>query len=297
LGGSSSKVIQVAVNKALKKGVIVIAAAGNTGKKGVSSPASIQGVLAISATGPSEELAPYSSWGKEIFISAPGGDKSKPNGGILQETISGNKTDFLEFQGTSMATPHVSGAVAVLLGAGAQPSEIANILKDSAKELGKKGRDEQFGHGRLDLKKALELLPGTSISVPFSATASFAIALIAGFRFRVLFTIAGTLLMSGAFFFPWLGIESSPALRSPLSIGIDIPWFSGIWTSVIPALGIAILTLGYDSIRWLGALCAISWTIFLIQQTGYWSIFNGLLCAGIALLIAGIHRNELNKNR
>ena len=58
LGGTSSRVINVAIDKALKRNVIVIAAAGNTGKKGVLSPAKRSGVIAVSATDRNDDLAP-----------------------------------------------------------------------------------------------------------------------------------------------------------------------------------------------------------------------------------------------
>ena len=117
LGGSLSKVVQIAVSKAIDAGVVVVAAAGNTGKRGVSSPASIEGVIAVSAIGPDSKLAPYSSYGPEIAIAAPGGNKMSPSGGILQETIVGSKFTFKELQGTSMACPHVSASIALILSA------------------------------------------------------------------------------------------------------------------------------------------------------------------------------------
>src|SRR5690606_26728751 len=89
LGGAYSGVIHNAIKKAQKKGVIVVAAAGNSGKKGVSYPGALEETIGVSATGPDGTLAFYSSYGKGVDIAAPGGDKRVAGGGVLQDTIDG----------------------------------------------------------------------------------------------------------------------------------------------------------------------------------------------------------------
>ena len=296
LGGSHSKIIEIAVHKAMRKGVIIVAAAGNSGKEGVSSPASITGVLAVSATNEADELAPYSTFGKEVFISAPGGDKRTLNGGIIQETISGENSDFLEFQGTSMATPHVSGAIAVLLGSGTAAQDIPSVLKESAFDLGSPGHDKKFGYGRLNLTAALSTtIPVETISISVASVASFLVAFGAAFRFRILFTLCATIIMSGPFFLPWMGISIPMPLHNPMSIGKNIPLISAIWNTIFPVLGLSILTLGSHSLRWTGAMGGICWTVYLLNQTGGWNILHGILCALLTTLIAAIHRHESTK--
>ena len=107
LGGSYSPVIHNAIKKARNKGVIVVAAAGNSGRKGVGWPGALEETIGVSALGPDGSLAPYSSWGKGVDIAAPGGDTRKVDGGILQDTVGpgGKGHRYAAFQGTSMATP------------------------------------------------------------------------------------------------------------------------------------------------------------------------------------------------
>ena len=159
LGGSRSKVIEVAVDKAVAKGVLVVAAAGNSGREGVGWPAAHPAVLGVSATGPTDDLAFYSSWGKGVVLSAPGGDMRQPGGGILQDTVTSGDHAFKELQGTSMASPHVAGAAAVLMGAGATSgADARSLLEATAVDLGEPGPDARFGIGRIDLGAAVHAL-------------------------------------------------------------------------------------------------------------------------------------------
>jgi serine protease len=253
LGGSPSKVIEVAVQKALKSGVLVVAAAGNTGKEGVSSPASIQGVVAVSATGPKDELAPYSTFGQEISLSAPGGDKSQTGGGIIQETIRNSDSAFLDFQGTSMAAPHVSGAAAVLMGAGAGTAEnVRELLFESAEDLGAKGWDKKYGHGRLDVSAALQSL--NQYEHGTRAFFSVFLALVIGSAARqkfgkiALMAMAGFTAAGGFFFWPALGSASRPLL----SLFSNFFWQSALIWSLL-----SIALLPFKNLRWIGVGCCI----------------------------------------
>ncbi|MAA78505.1 MAG: hypothetical protein CL916_04535 [Deltaproteobacteria bacterium] len=296
LGGTSSRVINVAIDKALKRNVIIIAAAGNTGKKGVSSPAKRKGVIAVSATDRNDDLAPYSTWGTEIFISAPGGNKKQKDGGIIQETISGDKNEFLEFQGTSMATPHVSGAVAILLGSGIQPQEIPSVLQKSAHDLGTQGHDPKFGYGRLDLAAALSIAVLPSISLFISLPSSILVASFAGFRFYGIFAFLATTCISGAFYLPWFGFSTSTMFEYPLHWGANIIGYPSLWNSILPPLIVSFFTLGYNNLRWIGALAGLSWSLYLFHLPGGWSIIQGILSTLLTILIVMIHRFEKQKN-
>jgi len=214
LGGPPSAVIANAVEKAQARGILVVAAAGNTGRKGVGSPASLPGVVAVSATGPTDARAPYSSWGPEVVLSAPGGDKTKKGGGILQDTVSRGSKDghaFQEFQGTSMATPHVAGAAAVIWSAtGGGAEHVKSVLTDASVDLGDPGRDPVFGHGRLDLDRAVKQVALHERGLAFGLMAFLGWVLAARFGprragFKLATALTAGLTAGGVFFLPLLG--------------------------------------------------------------------------------------------
>jgi serine protease len=163
-GGGRSQVMENAVQYARKKGVVVVCAAGNGGRGIVEFPAAYPGSVAVGAVGPTGERAPYSSWGKELDIAAPGGDKSRgEEAGVLQNTIDPQdvgRAVYASYQGTSMATPHVAGVAALLFAAGAKdPDMVEKALFMSAKPpAGAHGWTEQYGYGILDAKGALDAL-------------------------------------------------------------------------------------------------------------------------------------------
>jgi serine protease len=164
-GGSYSEALAKAVKYAHDKGVVVVCAAGNTGRGTVQYPAAYPGALAVSALGPDGKKAWYSSFGKEIFIGGPGGDtrvdlnRDGIADGVLQDTIApGDPTrhGFFPFQGTSMASPHVAGAAALLVARGVtNPDKVAEILAKTAQPRAEK---DQYGAGVLDVAGAVQAL-------------------------------------------------------------------------------------------------------------------------------------------
>jgi serine protease len=163
-GGGRSAVMEHAVEYARAHGAVVVCAAGNGGRGVVEFPAAYPGSVAVAAVGPTGERAPYSSWGKELDVAAPGGDKSRGEGsGIVQNTIDPtdvSKSVYASYQGTSMATPHVAAVAALLWAAGAKnPDQVEQALFASAHPpKGATGWTEQFGHGVIDAQAALKAL-------------------------------------------------------------------------------------------------------------------------------------------
>ncbi|HZI11694.1 MAG TPA: S8 family peptidase [Myxococcus sp.] len=164
-GGGYSQVMASAVEYARKKGVTVVAAAGNGGRARVEFPAAYPGAVAVSAVGPEGTLAPYSSYGKELDIAAPGGDKSRgETRGVLQNTIDPrdpSRSIYAYYQGTSMATPHVAAVAAMLYAAGAKgPDEVEKALYSGAKKVADQAWSEQYGHGLLNAEASLAAVRG-----------------------------------------------------------------------------------------------------------------------------------------
>lgn len=162
LGGPfPDPVTRLACQYAVKKGVLVVCAAGNSSGGPVGYPAGYPECLAVSAVGPTGELAPYSSVGRQVGIAAPGGDKSSSaTGGILQNTVLYNENgdredDYFSFQGTSMASPHVAAAAALVMSRGiSDPAEVRQILEKSATA---KRPAKKYGAGLLNAAKAVDV--------------------------------------------------------------------------------------------------------------------------------------------
>lgn len=163
-GGGESQLMKEAIEYAHRKGVVIIAAAGNENANGASYPARYPYVIGVSAIGPDGERAPYSNFGAGVDISAPGGSEA---GKILQETIDEKGEGvFLGFQGTSMASPHVAGVAALIKAAGIkEPDEVLKVLKQSARVIQDDGLN-YYGAGQLNAEAAVKLAFSGQISFP-----------------------------------------------------------------------------------------------------------------------------------
>lgn len=157
LGGpGESQIMEEAIDYAHRKGVFIVAAAGNSNQNSASYPARYPHVIGVSAVDSAGVKAPYSNFGAGVDIAAPGGSE---NGKILQETIDPEtgKAIFEGYQGTSMASPHVAGVAALIKASGAkEPDEILNILKQSARVV-QEDPLNHFGAGHLDASAAVKL--------------------------------------------------------------------------------------------------------------------------------------------
>ncbi len=155
LGASApSAVVEAACDTAWNRGKLLIAASGNDGSPGISYPAAYPSVVAVGSIGTDGTnfyLAPYSNYGPEQELTAPGGDAS--TGYCILSTLPGDSYgDFgtgCTWVGTSMATPHVSGVAALVFSH--RPSlrndQVREILISTAIDLGSSGRDQYYGYG------------------------------------------------------------------------------------------------------------------------------------------------------
>jgi subtilisin len=140
--------LEAMCNAAFNKGLLLIAAAGNSGPapNSVIFPAKYQSVVAVSAISSSNATPDFSSRGPEVELCAPGVD--------VLSTIPGG--GFGKKSGTSMACPHVSGSAALAWGGHryADNITIRRLLAWTADNLGVPGRDNFFGFGRVDADQA-----------------------------------------------------------------------------------------------------------------------------------------------
>jgi len=136
-----------AIRYAVDRGVVVVVAAGNQGASGVSIPGCISYSTTVAAVDSKDKVASWSSKGKAVDIASPGVNLYSAWLGSGYATASG----------TSMATPVVSGTVALIKAA--HPSytvaQVQNALFKTAKDLGARGQDSSYGWGRLDAAKAV----------------------------------------------------------------------------------------------------------------------------------------------
>ena len=144
LGGTHSQYIDYAVSYAIKKGVSVVAAAGNNyGRIADLCPAHIKEVITVGAVDSNMQKAAFSNIGSQLDVVCPGVDivSCIPGGG------------YKSLSGTSMAAPHASAGVALLrmINPSLTPLEIENIICSHARDLGESGRDSYYGAGLLDL--------------------------------------------------------------------------------------------------------------------------------------------------
>jgi serine protease len=152
LGSSDySEAIAAAVQQALAKGVIVVAATGNSGGA-VAYPAALEGVISVtSLAGPSIAYQPwYANRGSGTWVTAYGGDSTQDQNkdgqkdGILSTDLAGEHSLRM---GTSMASPQVAGLAALALASGTPTSLVRETLANTANDLGAKGYDFNFGFG------------------------------------------------------------------------------------------------------------------------------------------------------
>ncbi|MHA7155020.1 S8 family serine peptidase [Arthrobacter sp. TMN-50] len=121
--GACGPSFQAAINYAVSRNVVVVAAAGNARSLvQFTSPANCDNVIVVGATGREGNQANYSNYGPEVDVSAPGGDASTGLASAILSTVNNGvyapaAEGYGYKQGTSMATPHVAGAAALMLAA------------------------------------------------------------------------------------------------------------------------------------------------------------------------------------
>jgi serine protease len=180
--------VLAALRYAARRGVVVVAAAGNFERAAVSYPARAKTVISVGATTENGCRARYSNVGRGLDIVAPGGGPDDPKDATCVKEIREGRDIYQTtfpwagvqsaprtsssfrrfglpsgFIGTSMAAPHVSAAAALviasgLLGPDPAPSVVQERLQATAIDAGVPGYDEVYGYGRLDAAAATDPL-------------------------------------------------------------------------------------------------------------------------------------------
>jgi serine protease len=178
----SAPVVEDAIKYAVGKGAFVAIAAGNSFEDGnpmqvlAEIASRVDGAVSVAAVDPQKKHAYYSSSGAFVELAAPGGSARGfgPSGAIWQQTFDPSYSDtflqsparfsaprfdvfaYVPYQGTSQATPHVSGVAAMLMQQGiVDPAVIEKVLETFATDLGDPGRDALYGFGLIEARSAL----------------------------------------------------------------------------------------------------------------------------------------------
>lgn len=179
--GGPATAITDAIRYAVSRGAFVAVSGGNTALEGnqpgriAEAAPSIDGMMAVAAVGRGLQRASYSTTNSYIEIAAPGGDfRFDATAGILQQTLDldllhtwefgpqriepprADAFAYYYFQGTSMATPHVSALAAMLMQQGiTSPAAIEAAIKQFARDLGRAGVDNEYGYGLIQPRTTL----------------------------------------------------------------------------------------------------------------------------------------------
>jgi subtilisin family serine protease len=173
LGSSVDSITGTSLGDALEyawgKGTVPVVAAGNDYV--LPSAYSSQHAIVVAATNRDDAKSVYSQGTNNLVgpamwgVAAPGGEGGdtkqscgtggKPFGVLSTYFVPAKSSQYACLAGTSMAAPHVSGAMAVLLSQGLTPKQAVDRLLATADDLGAKGKDSTFGSGRINLARAV----------------------------------------------------------------------------------------------------------------------------------------------
>lgn len=148
----TSTAVNDAINTGYSAGMLFIKSAGNTNGGGVTYPGTLANVIAVTAVDSNNSRPSFTAISSKIELAAPGV-------AVLTTSLGGG-TGY--YQGTSFAAPHVTGAAALLKARYPSWSNttIRNRLNSTATDLGASGHDNTYGHGLLNIYKAITMQVG-----------------------------------------------------------------------------------------------------------------------------------------
>jgi serine protease len=321
LGGPlPSSVLGKAVAYAHEKGVTVVCAAGNEKRSRVGYPAGHDGAVAVAAVDGTGQRSWYSNWGKDLDVSAPGGDtREDKNGdgfpdGVLQNTIllqNPLQSEYMWLQGTSMASPHAAGVAALIVSRGiTNPDEVERILKRTAKHPNNVEWDKEYGAGVIDALAAVDASAenyapergGLAGLLGLAGLASLGVAGTVTRRARiagVASAVAGAGLAAGAFGCAPLAYQLAAAtgnvsaFGSPLVLSALVPLLlTLLLLSVRPLRSLLVgVNLGYAAMLLHGAIVLPTLVAGLPGGTGLdrlWLAMNAVLALALARRVSRV---------
>ncbi len=155
-GFGGTGLLEDAVEYAYDNNVVVVGAVGNNNASTAYYPAAYPGAIAVSATGELDAYYDLSNFGNYVDVAAPGIG--------IYSTLATSTTAYGFDTGTSMAAPHVTGLVALMLSIDPflTVEDVRSLLRDNAVDLGDPGFDILFGAGRIDARATLDAVASES---------------------------------------------------------------------------------------------------------------------------------------
>lgn len=154
VNGVFTRTLQDAVAVAEEKGILIVAATGNSGHPAVLYPAAFPSVFAIGAVDDNDEPTSYTNYGPEVNVVAPGS--------VNTISLDG---DVVFRAGTSISTPQVGMLAALILKKypDLTPAQVRNHIMYTAQDISEEGWDQKTGYGRIDVANAIETPPVVDI--------------------------------------------------------------------------------------------------------------------------------------
>jgi subtilisin family serine protease len=147
---TSSAALREACRYAFDNNVILVAASGNDDSDQPGYPAAYPEVMGVAAVDHLKARADFSNYGDYVDVAAPGVD-------IPSTYI---ESDYAALSGTSMACPHVSAFASLIrsVSPGMKNSEVMRLIRETATDLGRPGKDPEYGYGLINVNAALSQL-------------------------------------------------------------------------------------------------------------------------------------------
>ncbi|MBV9595213.1 MAG: S8 family serine peptidase, partial [Chloroflexi bacterium] len=261
--------MQQAVNYAWNKGVVVVAAAGNSGTSGAASPGSCNNVIAVAATDSNDAKPNWSNFGANVSLAAPGVNivstvNPADNGGNLYASLSG----------TSMAAPHVSALAALVWSStyGSSASAVRDRMFSTADKIS--GTGSLWTYGRIDAAAAVA--PATPTGAP--APAAVVQPLAAPVRIADTRSSGGPIASGSQRCFAIAGQAGIPVDAAGVVLNVTaIGYSSQGWITIYPAGQVAptTSTLNFDP------------AVYAVANGSIIPLSNGQVCAAVGTVIPG----------